>query len=67
MALSEKKKNELYEAVYNKVMNARVRLAVLLQDAESGKIVDDIMNELCDTAPESALKVFSPQKPKEPQ
>ena len=57
MKLSAKKKNELYEAVYQEIMTARINIHRKLKNNELDK-VDDILSDLCASAPLKAIQQF---------
>lgn len=64
MKLSQKKKADLYSAVMDEVVVARIKIALQLQELpELGRRIDDILSNLGKDAPQAALDVFEP-KPK---
>lgn len=66
MKLSHKKHNELYNAVSDKVMDARIKIARL--QGKGGVVdyeaVDTILSRLMDEAGQAAIHVFEPPKKK---
>lgn len=61
MKLSNKKKMELWRAVDDKVMDARVKISILMKEQNltiTLSKIDLIMSNLCQDAPSSALRCF---------
>jgi SUMO ligase MMS21 Smc5/6 complex component len=64
MKLSPKKQSELYDAVHQEIMNARIEVRKILPNAPIGirEKVDDILSDLCMKAPIAATKLFKDQE-----
>ncbi|GAB4486616.1 MAG: hypothetical protein OHK0019_00590 [Saprospiraceae bacterium] len=59
MKLSKRKRDALYDCVYDEIMRARIKIAILLREVKpQGEEVENILSDLTITAPGKALKVF---------
>lgn len=65
-SISRKKATQLYDSVYNNVMDARVKISMLQQkDVNTRQLqneINEIMAELCFTAPQLAIDIFKINK-----
>ncbi len=59
--ISKKKSYQLYSTVSNSIMDARIKIAHILNDSKQGKEVDDILSYLCYQAPQKAVDLFKPK------
>ena len=55
MKISAKKKTELYNSVHQQIMDARIKISILLEESPLREKVDDIMSDLTISAPQSAI------------
>jgi len=62
MTLSEKKKTQIYDAVHEEIMQARLRIwAMRFEPTISVHHIDDILSDLCINAPQKAIDVLTNQ------
>ncbi len=59
MKLSNKKETELYGIVHKEIMDARIKIWKM-KDSKFISIaeIDDILSDLCKTAPKNAINIF---------
>jgi len=62
MKLSKKKETELYNTVHNKIMDARVKILMLVKDKKLNDEIDDVMYDLINETPLQAINLFKPKK-----
>jgi len=58
MKISNKKETELYDLLYNEIMDARVKIAMKLEGSVKNA-VDDIMSDLTMKLPQKAIELFN--------
>lgn len=58
MRLTEKRKSQIFDAVHEEIMSARIRIAKILNGRQDGIPVDDILSDLCIKAPQKAIDSF---------
>lgn len=58
MEISQKKKDALWGAINDAVLDARIEIAKLLRNVKNGEAVDTVLFKLSISAPEKALSVF---------
>ena len=61
MKLSKKKETELYNTVHNKIMDARVKILMLVKDKNLNDEIDDVMYKLINETPLQAINLFKPK------
>ena len=59
-SLSKKRENELYNEVYEEIMQARLKIWKM-KDNKNVSIaeIDDILSDLCMKAPQKAIQLFT--------
>jgi hypothetical protein len=58
MKISRKKETELYDLLYNEIMDARVKIGMKLEGSVK-EAVDDIMGDLTMKLPQKAIELFN--------
>lgn len=66
MKLTKKKTDQLYNQIHEDIMQARIKIAKLLNFNPSGKEIDNILSDLTRQAPQNAVDLFKPSEPKKP-
>lgn len=64
MKLSQKKERELADVIYDDILEARIKIAKLTNKLGSGSAIDDVLYDLCQTAPHNAICVFRDKQKK---
>lgn len=58
MKISGKKKTALYDLVHEEIMQARIKIARLLNGTKERKEVDNVLSDLTLNAPQKAIDFF---------